>query len=124
MPQSKDQKIDKKTEKEIEKKIERVKAHLPLPEDPPVEPDWNTADARSVAVGSGRFASDISYGDAASAGLREPASARREEIDYSGIGRQGHDRLPTPPRDAFAKKHVKPCFCKACTTERVVTHEE
>jgi hypothetical protein len=55
-------------------RIDRVQATLPLPEDPPVAPDWNSADARNVNVGSGSVGSDVSTGDGASSGLREPAS--------------------------------------------------
>jgi hypothetical protein len=77
--------------------IEERKANLPLPEQPPVASDWNSADATTVNVGSGRdVGSDISTGDAASSGLREPAtkgSGVREEggADLSGIGREGKE---------------------------------
>jgi hypothetical protein len=79
-----------------EELIEERKANLPLPEQPPVASDWNSADARTVNVGSGGVASDISTGDAASSGLREPAtqgSGVREEggVNMSGIGREGKE---------------------------------
>jgi hypothetical protein len=93
--------MDQKT-----KKIESVRTKLPLPEDPPVPSDWNSADARTVNVGSGRVESDISYGDASTTGLREPAS-KKDDVDMSGIGRQGHDNLETLPRDAIAKSATK-----------------
>jgi hypothetical protein len=92
MPESKDEKIAK------------VQANLPLPEQPPVPSDWQSADARTVNVGSGRFSSDISYGDASSAGLREPATQSSEAVDMSRIGRQGKDNLEGPPKDAIGKK--------------------
>jgi hypothetical protein len=89
-------------------RIEAVKANLPLPEDPPTASDWNSADARNVNVGSSRVSSDISTGDAASSGLREPAtqgSGVREAggVDMSGIGRQGHDGLKGLPKDSKSK---------------------
>jgi len=74
-------------------KIERVKANLPLPEQPPVASDWQSADARNVNVGSGRFSGDVSTGDGATSGLREPATKSSEDVDMSGIGRQGKDAL-------------------------------
>ncbi|KAJ5332314.1 uncharacterized protein N7506_006097 [Penicillium brevicompactum] len=54
--------IDQNTNKPAE--VENTKSNLPLPEDPPVASDWNSSDARTTAVGSGRFD-----------GLREGASA-------------------------------------------------
>lgn len=83
-------------------KIERVKANLPLPEEPPVAPDWQSADARNVNVGSGRVESDISTGDASSTGLREPATVG-SDVDMSKIGRQGKDNLQHPPADASSR---------------------
>jgi len=56
-------------------KVDRVKAHLPLPEDPPGSPDWNSADARPVNVGSGGVSDDVSVNKGSSSGLREPATA-------------------------------------------------
>jgi hypothetical protein len=87
-------------------RIDRVQANLPLPEDPPVAPDWNSADARNVNVGSGGVGSDVSTGDGASSGLREPASKGsgvREEggVDMGGVGRQGKDGLKGLPKDAM-----------------------
>lgn len=80
-------------------------ANLPLPEDPPVASDWNSADARTVNVSSGDKLPDISTGDATSSGLRGPATAgsgvRAEGgADLSGIGRQGKDGLDGLPKDA------------------------
>lgn len=47
--------------------IAERQANLPLPEDPPTAPDWNSADARNVNVESGSAKADI---DA----LREPTA--------------------------------------------------
>ncbi|KAI6369463.1 hypothetical protein MCOR25_004420 [Pyricularia grisea] len=82
-----------------QEQIDRRQANLPLPEQPPVASDWQSADARNVNVGSGRFASDISTGDASSTGLREPATVG-PGVDMSGIGRQGKEGLSEPPKDA------------------------
>jgi len=58
-------------------RIAEVQANLLLPEQPPTASDWNSADARTVNVGAGGTQSDISTGDAATSGLREPASGAR-----------------------------------------------
>ncbi|KAK4453809.1 hypothetical protein QBC34DRAFT_395131 [Podospora aff. communis PSN243] len=84
-------------------KIAKAQANLPLPEQPPVASDWQSADARNVNVGSGRLSSDISTGAGSTAGLREPATKSSEATDMSGIGRQGKDNLEGPPQDAKAK---------------------
>ncbi|KAG7293627.1 hypothetical protein NEMBOFW57_003681 [Staphylotrichum longicolle] len=84
-------------------KIEQVKANLPLPEQPPTGSDWQSADARNVNVGSGRFASGVSTGAGETAGLREPATKSSEGVDMSGIGRQGKDNLEDIPKDAKAR---------------------
>jgi len=85
--------------------IAERQANLPLPEEPPVASDWNSADARTVNVASGEHQSEISTGDASSTGLREPATAPsgvRQEggADLSGVGRQGKDGLDDLPKDA------------------------
>jgi hypothetical protein len=83
-------------------------ANLPLPEDPPVASDSNSADARTVNVSTSERQAEISMGDASSTGLREPAtqgSGVREEdgADMSGIGRQGKEGLSGPPKDATSR---------------------
>ncbi|KAI1497813.1 hypothetical protein F5X99DRAFT_395549 [Biscogniauxia marginata] len=82
-------------------KIEQTRQNLPLPEQPPVASDWNSADERTVNVGSGGVQSDVSTGAGASSGLREPASTK--DADLSGVGRQGKEGLEGPPKDAAAK---------------------
>ncbi|KAI1133334.1 hypothetical protein F5Y10DRAFT_260214 [Nemania abortiva] len=89
--------MDQKT-----KKVEEARSNLPLPEQPPVASDWNSADARNVNVGSGGVQSDISTGAGATSGLREPAS-KATDVDLSGVGRQGKDNLEGPPKDAKSK---------------------
>jgi hypothetical protein len=82
-------------------KIEEVRSNLPLPEQPPVASDWQSADARNVNVGSGAISSDISTGAGSESGLREPAS--KGDVDLSSVGRQGKDGLSGPPKDAAAR---------------------
>ncbi|OIW23641.1 hypothetical protein CONLIGDRAFT_637612 [Coniochaeta ligniaria NRRL 30616] len=84
-------------------KIERVKANLPLPEQPPVPSDWQSFDERKVNVGSGGVSSgNVSTGDGVSSGLREPAT-QGSDMDMSGISRQGKDNLGEPPKDARSR---------------------
>ncbi|KAI0528322.1 hypothetical protein F5B22DRAFT_31229 [Xylaria bambusicola] len=85
--------MDQKT-----KKIEEVRSNLPLPEQPPVASDWQSADARNVNVGTGGVSSDVSTGAGSTSGLREPAS--KADADLSKVGRQGKDNLEGPPKDA------------------------
>ncbi|KAI0018721.1 hypothetical protein F4780DRAFT_781096 [Xylariomycetidae sp. FL0641] len=87
--------MDQKT-----KKVEEARSNLPLPEQPPVASDFNSADARTVNVGSGRLESDVSTGAGSTSGLREPAS--KGDVDLSNVGRQGKDNLDGPPKDAAA----------------------
>lgn len=54
--------------------IEERRANLPLPDQPPVASDWNSADASTVNVGSGGRQSDISYGGGSDS-LRGPATS-------------------------------------------------
>ncbi|KAG9236234.1 hypothetical protein BJ875DRAFT_457143 [Amylocarpus encephaloides] len=86
-------------------------ANLPLPNDPPVASDWNSADARTVNIEAGERQDElpaggsVSTGNTESTGLREPASkgsGAREDggADLSGVGRQGKDGLSGLPKDA------------------------
>ncbi|KAI1868855.1 hypothetical protein JX265_006834 [Neoarthrinium moseri] len=79
-------------------KIANAQSNLPLPEEPPVKSDWKSADPSTVNVGSGGVSSDVSTGAGSSSGLREPAS--KGDVDLSKVGRQGHDNLDGPPKDA------------------------
>ncbi|MCJ1391421.1 hypothetical protein MMC18_004285 [Xylographa bjoerkii] len=93
--------------------IEERRANLPLPEDPPVAPDWQSADARKVNVGSGGVQSDISTGGGSDS-LRGPAtsdSSVRTDGEAMGVntsdpnegmGRQGVDGTEDIPKDAKA----------------------
>ncbi|KAJ5561693.1 hypothetical protein N7535_003844 [Penicillium sp. DV-2018c] len=60
--------IDQNTNKPEE--IEKVKANLPLPDQPPTASDWNSLDQRTTNVGSGRFENPPD-----NSGLRESATA-------------------------------------------------
>ncbi|KAH7068117.1 hypothetical protein BKA63DRAFT_106450 [Paraphoma chrysanthemicola] len=75
--------------------IDERKAALPLPEQPPVASDFNSADARTVNVGSGGQEASISSG---SGSLREPATG-----DASGAGREAKDGLSGIPNDAVTR---------------------
>lgn len=80
--------------------IEERKSNLPLPDQPPVASDWNSADATKVNVGSGGTQSDISYGAGSESGLREPATGGVTGGVDTKVGREGHDNLDTIPKDA------------------------
>jgi hypothetical protein len=99
--------LDSGTNKQA--KVEQARQNLPLPDQPPVASDWNSADQRTVNVGSGRFEGPVS-GEGNSA-LRGPAtvdsSARIDGEEFhkgtapgSGVGRQGQEGLDHLPRDA------------------------
>lgn len=80
-------------------KIANAQSNLPLPEQPPVASDWNSADGSTTNVGSGRdVTSGVSTGAGETAGLREPASSA--DVDLSKVGRQGKDGLDGLPKDA------------------------
>ncbi|EED21498.1 conserved hypothetical protein [Talaromyces stipitatus ATCC 10500] len=100
--------LDSGTNKQ--EQIERARNNLPLPDQPPVASDWNSADQRTVNVGSGRFESSASTG-AGSSALRDPAtvdsSVRVDGEEYhkatepgSSVGRQGQEGLDSLPKDA------------------------
>jgi hypothetical protein len=90
--------------------IEERKANLPLPEQPPVASDFNSADQRTVNVGSGGQSDTFSYGNDS---LREPAtgdSAVRTDgkafgvnTTGQGVGREAAEGLRGLPNDAVAR---------------------
>ena len=91
--------------------INERQKNLPLPEDPPVKSDFNTADTSAVNVGSGGVQSDVSYGGGSDTGLRGPATSdssvrtdgEQFGINTSGpgkVGREGKDGLEGLPADA------------------------
>lgn len=81
--------------------IEERKANLPLPEQPPVPSDFNSADARTVNVGSGGISSDISHGAGSESGLREPATGGDDAA--ATVGREAKDNLGGIPNDAVTR---------------------
>jgi len=92
--------------------IDERKANLPLPDDPPVASDWNSADERTVNITRGSKDSNTAAQSAATAsttGLRGgPAtegSGVREEggANLSGVGRQGEEHLQGLPKDALTR---------------------
>ncbi|KAK3060969.1 hypothetical protein LTS18_007313 [Coniosporium uncinatum] len=96
-----------------EELIKERQANLPLPDDPPVASDWNSMDESTVNVKSGERQDDISYGNAADAGMREPAtgdSAVRTDSEAfktntagDDVGRQAKDGLGGIPNDAVTR---------------------
>ncbi|KAI9803079.1 MAG: hypothetical protein M1833_001149 [Piccolia ochrophora] len=99
--------IDSKSNPEV---ISERQANLPLPDQPPTASDWNSADQRTVNVGSGGVQSDVSTGK----GLREPVTGdssvrvsgdewKTNTAPDSGVGRQGKDGLQGLPSDAVTR---------------------
>lgn len=75
--------------------VDEAQSNLPLPEQPPVTSDFNSADERRVNVGSGRRGGGIS---SEGGSLREPA------IGHSGsTGREAKDGLSGIPNDAVTR---------------------
>lgn len=86
--------------------IEERRSNLPLPEDPPTKSDFNSSDASTVNVGSGRVSDTFSHGNDA---LREPATgdsaARSADSTLGqGVGREGKDGLSGIPNDAVTRE--------------------
>lgn len=82
--------------------IERVKANLPLPEQPPAASDLKSANMKTTSS-EGVNPGDVSTGAGVTSGLREPATKASEDINMSGIGRQGKEGLDEPPKDARSR---------------------
>lgn len=90
--------------------IAERQANLPLPDGPPGQSDFNSADARTVNVGSGGVQDSFSHGNDA---LREPAtggSVVREDpastgrnVQGQGVGREAVEGLSGLPNDAVAQ---------------------
>jgi hypothetical protein len=87
-PTTTDMKADPKT-------VDDVKSNLPLPEQPPVASDFNSADVRTVNVGSGGQEAGISSGGGS---LREPATGH-----VGASGREAKDGLSGIPNDAVTR---------------------
>ncbi|KAF7538769.1 hypothetical protein G7Z17_g12570 [Cylindrodendrum hubeiense] len=65
---------------------------LPLLEQPPKAPDWQSADARDVnVVGSGRTEASTGTDKSAESRLRSP-STRGANMDMGGIGREDESK--------------------------------
>ena len=88
--------------------IAERRANLPLPEDPPVQSSWNSADARTVNVKASEKQPELSNSEASATALHEPASKESgvrdaDGVDLSDVGRQGKEGLNGPPKDAIKK---------------------
>ncbi|KAH7385930.1 hypothetical protein BKA66DRAFT_65104 [Pyrenochaeta sp. MPI-SDFR-AT-0127] len=75
--------------------VDERKSNLPLPDQPPVASDFNSADARTVNVGSGGVEGGISSGGGS---LREPATGHA-----GSSGREAKDGLSGIPNDAVTR---------------------
>ena len=69
-----------------------------MPDQPPQASDWQSADARTVNVGSGGLQADISEGGGSSS-LRSPATSD----DVENVGRTAKDGLSGLPNDAVSQ---------------------
>ena len=98
--------------------IEERKSNLPLPDQPPRESDWNSADSRTVNVGSGRLEDGTTYGAQSTAvdQLRAPvadsdvridAEEWKTPTDETNVGRQAKDNLSGIPNDAVTRDKKK-----------------
>ncbi|KAI6752846.1 hypothetical protein HG530_013598 [Fusarium avenaceum] len=74
-----------------DQKIAETQANLPLPDQPPKASDFNTLDASTVNVGSGKQEGHVGTDAAAQSGLRGPAT-KGEEVDLSNVGREGVEK--------------------------------
>ncbi|KAH6722134.1 hypothetical protein DL95DRAFT_356943 [Leptodontidium sp. 2 PMI_412] len=86
---------------------ERV-ANLPLPDDPPVASDWDSANPNTVNAKAGERQEELSNSEVSDTGLEGAAtkgSGVREEggADLSKVGRQRKEGLEGLPKDAKAK---------------------
>jgi len=89
--------VSENTDKAAE--IDRVKANLPLPEDPPKPSDWNSMDAsKTEAKGV-----NVKLGTGGSDGLREPATGTSEVRVAGGP----FDPAVAPLNDDMDRKLVK-----------------
>merc|ERR1712137_1043557 len=76
--------------------LNSLRLQLPLPEQPPVASDFNSADASTVNVGSGRQEASFSSGGGA---IRDPA------VGAGGVaGREAKDGLGGIPNDAVSRE--------------------
>ena len=89
--------------------IAERQANLPLPDQPPGPSDFNSADARTVNVGSGGVSDTFSKGEDAlrgpatgdSAARADPDSNTSNVVGLSGVGREGMEG--GIPNDAVAR---------------------
>ena len=88
-------------------------ANLPLPEQPPRPPDWNSSDERTVNVGSSGRGDDISAsgrGSETLEGLQLESDVRVSGEEWktntaaSGAGRKAKDNLQGLPNDAVTRE--------------------
>ncbi|KAJ5291241.1 hypothetical protein N7478_000492 [Penicillium angulare] len=101
--------IDQNTDKSAQ--IDKAKSNLPLPEDPPVKSDWNSADQRTVNVGSGGISGPISYDPnsglegttTADSSVRVDGNQLHKNTGPGNAGRQAVEGLEGLPKDATSR---------------------
>ncbi|KAJ5627734.1 hypothetical protein N7490_009962 [Penicillium lividum] len=102
--------IDQNTNKP--QQIDEAKSNLPLPEQPPVASDWQSADQRTVNVGSGGISGPISYdpnsglegSTTAQSSARVDGATLHQQTAPVNAGRQAVEGLDHLPSDARARK--------------------
>lgn len=84
---------------------------MPLPDDPPGPSDFNSADQRTVNVGSGEQPTgDFSHGNDALRGpatgdsaVRADPATNKTNVQGQGVGREAAEGLSGLPNDAVAQ---------------------
>lgn len=101
--------VDKADQNKADIIAER-QGNLPLPEQPPKASDFNSGDASTVNVGSGRFAGGVSYGNdalndntSAESAARVDGNAFKANTAGQGVGREAVEGLGGLPDDAVAR---------------------
>ncbi|KAJ5798812.1 uncharacterized protein N7503_006317 [Penicillium pulvis] len=101
--------IDQNTDKS--KQIDEAQSNLPLPEQPPVASDWQSADQRTVNVGSGGVSGSISKdpnsglegSTTAQSSARVDGSELHKNTAPGNAGRQAVEGLDHLPSDATSR---------------------
>lgn len=83
-----------------QEQIDKAQANLDLPDQPPKASDWQSMDATTVNVGSGRTEAPVGTGAGATVGSERGPPTVGTDADMSKVGRQGVEGLNNPPKDA------------------------
>lgn len=96
-----------------QKIIDERQANLPLPDQPPKQSDWNSADERTVNVGAGGRSEDLTHEGLGSDTLRGPSTAASDvrvdgeawQTNTANVGgREAKDNLGGIPNDAVTRE--------------------